>query len=117
MDCDLVVSDGVPVYGAITDNWPTVGARRRTEQRRRAGSGGARWEPAGRRRCLPPRCATTPRPNHTRANTLFPPPPEPYFNETGSNCPSILPRKQQMELLDLCVKSVQVGRGRGVTHG
>ncbi|GBF94434.1 hypothetical protein Rsub_07248 [Raphidocelis subcapitata] len=36
IDCDLVMSDGVAVYGAITDNWPTV---------------------------------------------------EPYFNETGSNCP------------------------------
>jgi hypothetical protein len=42
VDCDLVFSQGVCVYGAITDNWPTV---------------------------------------------------EPYFNETGSNCPSILPRK------------------------
>lgn len=36
------------------------------------------------------------------------PPPEPYFNETGSNCPSVLPRKQQKELLELAVKSVQV---------
>jgi hypothetical protein len=27
IDCDLVMSDGVPVYGAITDNWPTVGER------------------------------------------------------------------------------------------
>jgi hypothetical protein len=52
---------------------------------------------------------------HARKHPI-PPPTEPYFNETGSNCPSILPRKQQMELLDLCVKSVQVGRGRGVTH-
>jgi hypothetical protein len=41
VDCDLVFSEGVCVFGAITDNWPTV---------------------------------------------------EPYFNETGSNCPSILPR-------------------------
>jgi hypothetical protein len=40
VDCDLVLSDGEAVYGAVTDNWPTV---------------------------------------------------EPYFNETGSNCPSILP--------------------------
>lgn len=66
VDCDLVMSDGVPVYGAITDNWPTV---------------------------------------------------EPYFNETGSNCPSILPRKQQKELLELCVKSVQsMGLRIGVFH-
>jgi hypothetical protein len=42
VDCDLVMSEGAPVFGAITDNWPTV---------------------------------------------------EPYFNETGSNCPSILPRE------------------------
>jgi hypothetical protein len=33
---------------------------------------------------------------------------EPYFNETGSNCPSILPRQQQQELLQLSVNSVQV---------
>ncbi|KAI8466821.1 MAG: ATP-grasp domain-containing protein [Monoraphidium minutum] len=66
IDCDLVMSDGVPVYGAITDNWPTV---------------------------------------------------EPYFNETGSNCPSILPRKQQKELLELSVKSVQaMGLKLGVFH-
>ena len=44
------------VYGAITDNWPTV---------------------------------------------------EPYFNETGSNCPSILPMKQQQELIELAVQAVQ----------
>jgi len=44
------------VYGAITDNWPTI---------------------------------------------------EPYFNETGSNCPSILPRVQQRELMDLGIQSVQ----------
>ena len=24
VDVDLVLSDGQPVYGAITDNWPTV---------------------------------------------------------------------------------------------
>jgi carnosine synthase len=30
---------------------------------------------------------------------------EPYFNETGSNSPSILPSYQQRELLDLAVKS------------
>jgi len=51
VDCDLIFSEGVPVYGAITDNWPTV---------------------------------------------------EPYFNETGSNCPSILPRKLLRLLLLLC---------------
>ena len=33
---------------------------------------------------------------------------EPYFNETGSNCPSVLPRAQQAELCDLGVKSVLV---------
>ena len=44
------------MYGAITDNWPTI---------------------------------------------------EPYFNETGSNCPSILPRQQQRELMDLGIQSVQ----------
>jgi biotin carboxylase len=44
------------VYGAITDNWPTV---------------------------------------------------EPYFNETGSNCPSMLSRAKQLEIMDLAVKSVQ----------
>ena len=33
---------------------------------------------------------------------------EPYFNETGSNCPSVLPRAQQAELIDLGVKSVLV---------
>lgn len=33
---------------------------------------------------------------------------EPYFNETGSNCPSILPRAQQRELLELSVNSVKV---------
>ena len=30
---------------------------------------------------------------------------EPYFNETGSNSPSILPSQQQRELLELAVKS------------
>jgi hypothetical protein len=53
VDVDLVLSNGETVYGAITDNWPTV---------------------------------------------------EPWFNETGSNCPSILTRSQQMELLDLGIK-------------
>ena len=24
MDVDLVLSEGAPVYGAITDNWPTI---------------------------------------------------------------------------------------------
>lgn len=33
---------------------------------------------------------------------------EPYFNETGSNCPSILPKQAQVELLELSVRAVQV---------
>ncbi|KAF8057917.1 hypothetical protein HT031_005863 [Scenedesmus sp. PABB004] len=42
---------------------------------------------------------------------------EPYFNETGSNCPSILPVAAQKELLDLAVASVQVlGFKLGVFH-
>lgn len=57
VDVDLVLSNGETVYGAVTDNWPTV---------------------------------------------------EPYFNETGSNCPSVLSRSKQMELLDLGIKAVQV---------
>lgn len=66
VDCDLVFDNGVPVYGAITDNWPTV---------------------------------------------------EPYFNETGSNCPSILSRSQQQELAELSVRSVQsLGFKLGVFH-
>lgn len=66
VDCDLVVSEGRVVYGAVTDNWPTV---------------------------------------------------EPYFNETGSNCPSILPRQQQKELLELSVNSVKaLGFTMGVFH-
>ncbi|KAK9812604.1 hypothetical protein WJX72_000445 [[Myrmecia] bisecta] len=66
VDVDLVFSEGQPVYGAITDNWPTV---------------------------------------------------EPYFNETGSNCPSVLPKKQQQELMDLAVKSVAaLGLTQGVFH-
>ena len=55
VDVDLVLSDGLAVYGAVTDNWPTV---------------------------------------------------EPYFNETGSNSPSILPLHQQQGLMDLAVRSV-----------
>ncbi|WIA35729.1 hypothetical protein OEZ86_004131 [Tetradesmus obliquus] len=66
VDCDLVMSDGVCTYGAVTDNWPTI---------------------------------------------------EPYFNETGSNCPSILPVATQRELLDLAVASVQaLGFKMGVFH-
>lgn len=66
VDVDLVFSNYEPVYGAITDNWPTL---------------------------------------------------EPYFNETGSNCPSILPRDQQVELLDLGIKAVQsMGFQLGVFH-
>ena len=54
VDVDLILSEGEAVYGAITDNWPTV---------------------------------------------------EPYFNETGSNCPSILPTKQQQELMEMAVQA------------
>lgn len=32
---------------------------------------------------------------------------EPYFNETGSNAPSILPMDQQKALIDLAVQSTQ----------
>lgn len=38
---------------------------------------------------------------------------EPYFNETGSNCPSILSVAVQKELLDLAVSSCQVGTSLG----
>lgn len=66
VDVDLVFSEGAPVYGAVTDNWPTI---------------------------------------------------EPYFNETGSNAPSILPTEQQKELLDLAVDSVKcLGFAMGVFH-
>jgi biotin carboxylase len=42
---------------------------------------------------------------------------EPYFLETGSNSPSILPSYQQRELLDLGVKTVQaLGFQSGVFH-
>mmetsp|Transcript_30006 Transcript_30006/g.71495 ORF Transcript_30006/g.71495 Transcript_30006/m.71495 type:complete len:603 (+) Transcript_30006:197-2005(+) len=42
---------------------------------------------------------------------------EPYFNETGSNCPSILPMHQQKELLVLSAKTVQaLGFNCGVFH-
>eukprot|EP00667_Euglena_gracilis_P004699 EG_transcript_4723 len=42
---------------------------------------------------------------------------EPYFNETGSNCPSILPSHQQKELRDLAVASIQaLGLTTGVFH-
>uniref|UniRef100_A0A7R9Z3D5 ATP-grasp domain-containing protein n=1 Tax=Chlamydomonas euryale TaxID=1486919 RepID=A0A7R9Z3D5_9CHLO len=42
---------------------------------------------------------------------------EPYFNETGSNCPSILPREKQIELAELSVRSVQaLGFTLGVFH-
>jgi carnosine synthase len=42
---------------------------------------------------------------------------EPYFNETGSNCPSILPVQRQRELIDLAVASVKVlGFKLGVFH-
>ena len=66
VDIDLVFSEGQAVYGAITDNWPTL---------------------------------------------------EPFFLETGSNSPSILPAYQQRELLDLGVKTVQaLGFISGVFH-
>ncbi|KAL4430749.1 hypothetical protein ABPG75_006005 [Micractinium tetrahymenae] len=66
VDVDLVFSQGEPVYGAVTDNWPTI---------------------------------------------------EPYFNETGSNSPSILPSHQQRELLELAVKSCKaLGLQIGVFH-
>lgn len=66
VDVDLVMSEGQAVYGAVTDNWPTV---------------------------------------------------EPYFLETGSNSPSILPAYQQRELLDLAVRTVQcLGFVSGVFH-
>lgn len=66
VDIDLVFSEGQAVYGAVTDNWPTV---------------------------------------------------EPFFLETGSNSPSILPSYQQRELLDLGVKTVQaLGFVSGVFH-
>jgi len=42
---------------------------------------------------------------------------EPYFNETGSNCPSILPLDQQRDLLSLSVKAVAaLGFQCGVFH-
>lgn len=42
---------------------------------------------------------------------------EPYFNETGSNAPSILPNYQQKELLELSVAAVQcLGFAMGVFH-
>ena len=66
VDVDVVMSDGEAVYGAVTDNWPTV---------------------------------------------------EPYFLETGSNAPSILPLKQQKELMDLSIQTVKaLGFVSGVFH-
>ncbi|KFM27308.1 Carnosine synthase 1 [Auxenochlorella protothecoides] len=66
VDVDVVFSEGQAVYGAVTDNWPTL---------------------------------------------------EPYFNETGSNSPSILPSAQQRELLELGVASVKaLGFDMGVFH-
>ncbi|KDD77179.1 ATP-grasp domain-containing protein [Helicosporidium sp. ATCC 50920] len=42
---------------------------------------------------------------------------EPYFNETGSNMPSLLPAQQQRELLDLSIKATQaLGFQMGVYH-
>lgn len=66
VDVDIIFSEGQAVYGAVTDNWPTI---------------------------------------------------EPYFNETGSNSPSILPSAQQKELLELSVASVKaLGFDMGVFH-
>lgn len=66
VDVDVVMSEGEAVYGAVTDNWPTV---------------------------------------------------EPYFLETGSNAPSILPLYQQKELMELSVKTVKaLGFVNGVFH-
>ncbi len=42
---------------------------------------------------------------------------EPYFNETGSNCPSVLARQAQEELCELAVRSVQVGGAGGWVGG
>lgn len=52
VDCDILFSEGKCVYGAVTDNQPTL---------------------------------------------------EPYFNETGSNIPSLLSKHQQQALLELSV--------------
>eukprot|EP00668_Euglena_longa_P011715 GGOE01014130.1.p1 GENE.GGOE01014130.1~~GGOE01014130.1.p1 ORF type:complete len:597 (+),score=110.91 GGOE01014130.1:83-1792(+) len=42
---------------------------------------------------------------------------EPYFNETGSNCPSLLPADQQRELRNLAVASIKaLGLTTGVCH-
>ena len=49
VDVDIALSQGEIIYGAVTDNWPTI---------------------------------------------------EPYFNETGSNCPSQLPNQQQVGLTE-----------------
>lgn len=66
VDVDVVFNQGACVYGAITDNWPTI---------------------------------------------------EPYFNETGSNCPSILPMQNQRELCELAVNTVAaLGFQAGVFH-
>lgn len=66
VDVDLALSGGDIIYGAVTDNWPTI---------------------------------------------------EPYFNETGSNCPSQLPRQQQVDLCELAVNAVKaLGFEVGVLH-
>jgi biotin carboxylase len=66
VDIDVIISDGVSYYEALTDNWPTV---------------------------------------------------EPYFNETGSNCPSILPAAQQQELRVLAGAAIKhLGLRMGVFH-
>ena len=66
VDVDLALTQGEVIYGAVTDNWPTI---------------------------------------------------EPYFNETGSNCPSQLPRQQQVDLCELAVNAVKaLGFECGVLH-
>jgi hypothetical protein len=60
-------------------------------------------------------------PDHPPLRRTPPPtrphPPEPYFNETGSNCPSLLPRRAQRDLLDLSARSVAaLGLRDGVFH-
>jgi carnosine synthase len=93
VDVDLVMSEGEAVYGAVTDNWPTV-------------------EPyfleTGMLRCyhyiLCLYCITV----VTHDEWIYP---------SGSNAPSILPTYQQRELLDLSVKTVKcLGFTNGVFH-
>jgi hypothetical protein len=82
VDCDLVMSDGVAVYGAITDNWPTVGG---------ALLGGRLFGVCvGEGACAHsrPNCRLQ-MPQSAPNTSKHPPntPKDPYFNETGPNCP------------------------------